>query len=314
MEYSSIEQIEQDIKDVKIQGATNVAIATFEGLKLFAKDYNGDNDVPIFLSEVERVGVRLSQARPNEPLAKNGLKFVMHMLRIENADLHDINEAKDKVGQLADEFLKFIEESKQKITQNGLELLGTDVNEVLTHCHSSTVEGLIIQHAKRVPGFKAVCTETRPLMQGRLTAKALVEGGVDTTMIVDSSAESYIIGRGSHEIDVIFTGCDEISMKGDAINKIGSWGVALAAYYASKPLYVVGSVLKTDVTTAYKPPEIEMREASEVWKEAPAGLKLVNPSFELINKEFITGYITELGVLKPDEIERAIQREYKWLF
>lgn len=312
--YSSVDQIEKDIKDVTIQGATNVAIATFEGIKLFCREYGADNNCDYFLSKVEMVGIRLSQARPNEPLAKNGVKFIMHMFRIKYSDLNSVETAKGKIIELADEYLEFVKSAKDKIVENSQSILGPDVNEIFTHCHSSTVEKVIIGQSRRVQGLKAVCSETRPLFQGRLTAAALLEGGVDTTLIVDSSAESFIIGRGSHNIDVVFIGCDEITMDGDAVNKIGSWGVALASYYASKPLYVIGSILKADVATAYKPVEIEMREAKEVWEEAPAGLKLVNPSFELVNHEFITGYITELGILKPNEIEKEIQRAYNWLF
>ncbi|MCA9375212.1 hypothetical protein KC622_02690, partial [Candidatus Dojkabacteria bacterium] len=56
------------------------------------------------------------------------------------------------------------------------------------------------------------------------------------------------------------------------------------------------------------------RPGEEIWEEAPKGLKLINPAFELVNRELITGFITEIGVLKPSDIERAIQKEYSWLF
>lgn len=312
--YKTVDEIENDIKTVAIQGATNVAIATFEGIKLFIDSYDSTESTELFIADVERVAIQLSQARPNEPLARNGVRFLMYMLRVQNNDLQSPAAVKEKVYALVEEYLQFIEDSKQRVIESSEQLLDSNINEVLTHCHSSTVENVIIAQSKRVQGFKAVCTETRPLLQGRITAKALVDGGVDTTLIVDSSAESFIVGRGSHEIDMVFIGCDEITMQGDAINKIGSWGVALASYYASKPLYVVGSILKTEVSTAYKPVEIEMRDAHEVWDEAPDGLKMVNPSFELINHQFITGFITELGVIKPEDIERTVQKQYKWLF
>jgi eIF-2B alpha/beta/delta-like uncharacterized protein len=312
--YNSVEQIIKDIEDVKVQGATNVAIATFYGLKLYLDQYDKDTSYDIFLADLEKVGIRLAHARPNEPLAKNGLKFVLNMMRIKYPNIKELDSAKEKVRELTDEFLEFISTSKDKIVAHSEAVLGTKINEIFTHCHSSTAERVIINQSKRVNSFEAVCTETRPLFQGRITAKNLVDAGVDTTLIADSASESYIIGRGSTNIDMVFIGCDEITMQGDTINKIGSWGVALAAYYASKPLYVVGSILKTDVSTAYKPVSIEMREANELWEDAPEGLKMVNPSFEIVNKEFITGYITELGILKPDQIQKEIQKEYQWLF
>lgn len=311
--YKTVDHIEDDIRTVTIQGATNVAIATFEGIKLFIDQYKGNDSFEIFWKEVVEVGIRLSEARVNEPLAKNGVKFIQTMFKIKYEGVHDVETAKVKVGELADEYLVFIKQAKSKIVENSIEVLD-GVNEVLTHCHSSTAERIITYQSNQIENFKAVCTETRPLFQGRITAKNLLDAGVDTTMIADSAVESFIIGRGSMPVDMVFIGADEITMQGNTINKIGSWGVALAAYYASVPIYVVGSILKTDVSTLYRPPVIELREAHELWKEAPKDLKLVNPSFDLVDNQLITGYITEAGILKPNEIASTIQNEYQWLF
>jgi len=311
--YKSVDEIIKDIVSIKIQGATNVAIATFEGVKLFINSYNEDVSYEVFLDRIENVGYSLANARPNEPLAKNGMKFILHMIRIQNSSNEDQQVLKQRVSALADEYLSFIKLAKTRIVENSGSILD-EVNGVLTHCHSSTAERVIIQRSHQTAGMKAVCAETRPLFQGRVTAKALLEAGIDTTLIADSASESFIIGHGTFEVDTVFIGCDEITMNGDVINKIGSWGVTHAAYFANKPVYVVGSILKTDVSTAYKPVEIEMREAHELWEDAPEGLKMVNPAFEIVDNRMITGFITEVGVLKPDEIAKEIQKEYQWLF
>lgn len=311
--YNSVDQIVSDIKDIKIQGATNVAIATFEGIKLFIQQYKKDVSPEVFISDVEKVGISLAEARPNEPLAKNGLRYLAHMIRVKHPGLADIDSVKQAYISLTDDYLGLIESTKKQIIDRSASLL-KGVDEVVTHCHSSTVEKVIINQSKKVDPFYAICTETRPLFQGRITAKHLLEAGIDTTMVADSAVESFIIGRGSRKTDVVFIGCDQISMNGDAINKIGSWGVAIAAYYANIPLYVVGTILKTDVSTAYKPIEIEMRDAKELWEDAPEGLKMINPAFELVNKEFITGYMTEFGLVSPDDIGTTIQENYGWLF
>jgi ribose 1,5-bisphosphate isomerase len=312
--YKKFEEIEDDIKSIAIQGATNVAIATFEGLKIYVENYNGRIDsYREFIESLNRVGYRLAFARDNEPLAKNGLKFVMRNLVLRNPGLRDVDECKKKVVELCDEFLEMIKSAKEKIIENSVEIMD-NVDEIFTHCHSSTAVEIIANQGKRINNLKTVCTETRPLFQGRTTASRLVEKGINTTLIVDSAAESFIIDRGTHPIDIIFLGADEITMKGDAINKIGSWGVALAAYFVSKPVYIVTPILKIEVETAYRPVKIEYRASEEIWDEAPRGLKMENPAFEIINKEFITGYITELGIIKPDDIAKVIQENYQWLF
>ncbi len=312
--YEKVEEIVDDIKSIKIQGATNVAIATFEGMKLFVEKYNPRLDgYDDFLEALNRVGYTLAFARDNEPLAKNGLKFVLRNLITRNPGLRDVHECREKVLGLCDEFLDLIQSAKSKIIENSVPIM-KGVDEVFTHCHSSTAVSIIANHLKEVKNLKAVCTETRPLFQGRTTARRLHEAGVDTTLIVDSAAESFIIDRGTHPIDVVFLGADEITMRGDAVNKIGSWGVALAAYFMGKPVYIVTPILKIEVETAYRPPKIEYRTSGEVWEDAPRGLKMLNPAFDIINKEFITGYITELGIIKPDEISTVVQQKFQWLF
>ena len=66
MSIKQILDIEKDIKDLNIQGATNVAIATVEGMKVFIEE-SAITDKELFYTELKRVGEKLANARPNEP-------------------------------------------------------------------------------------------------------------------------------------------------------------------------------------------------------------------------------------------------------
>lgn len=311
--YQNIDEIVADIKSIKIQGATNVAIATFEGIKLAVGKWDGDS-IDDLLKEVHDVGNLLATARPNEPLAINGLKYVDYMSKVNKSKFNSPQLAESEILRYCDDYLGLIKGAKEKIVEKSAEVV-KEVDEVLTHCHSSTAERVIEGINKRNKGdLKVVCTETRPLYQGRITAKNLVDMGIDTTMIADSAAESYIIDKGHFPVDVVFIGADEITVQGDAVNKIGSWGIALSAYFASKPVYVITSILKVNPETAHRPVEVEIREANELWPEAPEGLKMYNPAFEIINRQFITGYLTEFGLVKPEEIVKVLRENYGWVF
>lgn len=325
-QYRSVAHIIEDIKSIRIQGATNVAIATFEGLKLYisqvaaanGKKINLDGSVdflsPFSPDDIWNTAYQLADARPNEPLAHNGIRFIQHYLSQNGVGASSApGEYVSIVNEACESYLDLIKHSKEKIVENAQPIL-KGVNEILTHCHSSTAEKVIIEHSKKTPDLITVCTETRPLYQGRITAKVLSEAGVRTIMIVDSAAESFIIGRGLVNIDVVFIGCDEITMQGDVINKIGSWGLLLAAKQVGVPVYVITSILKTNPETAHKAPVIEMRQAKEIWPDAPVGVELVNPSFELANHDMVTGFITEAGIIKPEEIESTLRKSYQWLF
>ncbi len=310
-----IQQIRKDIEDLKIQGATNIAISTFEGMKLFLSNKWGNDSIKDLVKSSIEVGEYLANARENEPLARNGVIFIK--IKSQNLFMEsiDIKKAQDRLITFIDEYLDMISSSKKLIVENSVDDL-RDFENVLTHCHSSTAVDLLkgMAKSKKKDDFGVVCTETRPNFQGRITAKALVEARIDTILIADSAAESFAIGRGSRPIDAIFLGCDQFTKDGYMINKIGSWGIAMAAHYADKPVYVVTPLLKMDPYISASQIEIEVREDKELWNDAPKGLDMFNPAFEIVDKSLITGYVTEEGILEPKELEKVVKEKYTWLF
>jgi ribose 1,5-bisphosphate isomerase len=310
--YPEIEKILKDIKDLNVQGATNVAIATFEGMKLYG-DLSKQKDKELFYKEFFEVGNRLSHARANEPLATNGVRYVKYSFNKKHSVLPELITMKRELAQLCNDFLDIIGQSKKDLIDKSWKFFN-NYNKVFTHCHSSTAVSLIKSISKKKKSFEAVCTETRPRLQGRITAKSLLEGGVRTTLIADSAGESFIINRGSVPVEIIFMGCDEMTLQGHAMNKIGSWGLGMAAHYAGKPFYVVTPFLKLDVESFHHNIEIEVRESRELWEDAPKELHMYNPAFEVIDKGLITGYVTEFGILKPGDIKQTAKDHYPWLF
>jgi ribose 1,5-bisphosphate isomerase len=312
MKYpKEIEQLHKEIEDIKIQGATNVAIATLKGIKLALQfDYPESTTL---IDTIIDIGNYLAYARPNEPMAQNAVLYIEYLFNENGVYRFPIEEEKQLIEELCDDFLKEIENEKKKLLELNVPKL-LQVDHVLTHCHSSTAVSLIIGISKGDKDFTAVCTETRPRYQGRKTAVNLLEAGINTTLIADSAAESFVIGRGSKSVSTVFIGCDAITMKGHCINKIGSWGIAMAAYESGKKLYVVTPLLKIDHDTAYHEIKIEIREDSELWEDAPKGLEMYNPAFEVVDAQLISGFITEFGILKPQEIEDFVRKQYPWLF
>lgn len=315
-EYKEITKIYKDIQNLNIQGATNVAIATFEGVKLYIEQ-SRQQDSSLFYNEFLEIAQKLANARMNEPLARNGVKFVKYSLKKKYPVLPEINIMKREISQLCDDYLDMLsgfkeKGSKKQLVEKCAPLL-KNFDKIFTHCHSSTVVSLIIELSKGDSNFEVVCTETRPRFQGRTTAKNLLAAGIKTTLIADSAGESFIIGRGSIKTEIVFIGCDKITSGGHAVNKIGSWGFAMAAHYVDKPLYVVTPILKIDADSYVYDLKIEVRESSELWEDAPKGLSMYNPAFEIVDSKLITGYVTELGIIKPNDIEKVALQAYPWL-
>jgi len=151
-----------------------------------------------------------------------------------------------------------------------------------------------------------VVPETRPLLQGsRLTAWELTQAGVACTLIGDGMIASRLrLG----DVSCVIVGADRIAANGDVANKIGTYGLALAARAHGIPFYVAAPTSTVDPATpngAAIP--IEQREAHEVssWQgtsTAPAGVRVWNPAFDMTPAELITGIITDKGIFKPSEI------------
>ena len=133
--------------------------------------------------------------------------------------------------------------------------------------------------------------ETRPLLQGaRLTAWELDALGVPFSVIVDGAAAALMAAG---QVDVVLTGADRIAANGDVANKVGTYGLAVAANHHGLPLYVVAptSTVDPDTATGAGIP-IEERERTEVSSRFPAS----NPAFDVTPAELVTAIVTELGV------------------
>ncbi len=305
-----IQQTIDDIISIKIQGATNVALSTFITIGEWAKETD-ITDLEIFRDKLGQYMEMLANARPNEPLAKNGVRYILNQLVLQYPGLKDVKSAGNAVVNLANSYINLLENSKSQIVKHGVELC-KHADVVFTHCHSSTAEA-IISGINKDHKIRAVNTETRPLYQGRITSKNLIKEGIETVMIVDSAAAYFISDDSFLPVNVVFLGADQISVNGDAMNKIGSFSMGLSAYFSSKPLYIVTPSLKLDLATIYNPIKIELRKDTEVWPEAPKELDIINPAFDIVPHQFITGFITEFGLVKPEELEDKVRREYEWI-
>ena len=171
---------------------------------------------------------------------------------------------------------------------------------IFTHCHSTNVTKALIYAKKHGKKFLVYNTETRPLFQGRKTAKELAAAGIKVTTFADSAARIAI-----KQADLMVIGADAILKNGNVINKIGSGMFAEVASSLNKKVYVVADSWKFSSRDV----KIEEREHNEIWKNAPRHIKIKNPAFEIIEKKFIKAIISEYGVLNPDKFIKKIKNE-----
>lgn len=107
------------------------------------------------------------------------------------------------------------------------------------------------------------------------------------------------------KIDGVVVGADRIAMNGDTANKIGTYSVAVLAHAHKIPFYIAApsTTFDLDAKTGKDIP-IEERPSHEVGtmfgrRLSPKGIKIFNPAFDVTPHQYISGIITEAGVLRP---------------
>jgi ribose 1,5-bisphosphate isomerase len=293
------------IRRLEVQGARNVAIAAIKAIQTLAEQTKAKNKTA-FLNELKEAQAVLFASRETEPLMRNAIRWII--TQSEDSSTEKVDVLSQMVSSNVSLFLQNLEASREVTAEIGAKRI-RDGMLIFTHCHSSTVTRMIAKAKADGKNFSVICTETRPAFQGRITAREMVELGVQTMFIVDSAARSYM-----GDVDLVVVGADSITSEGNVVNKIGTSGIAVLANEARKPFYVVSELLKFDPETlngAYE--GIEQRNPSEVWSEAPEKLSVRNPAFDVTPSRYIHGLICEEGVIAPQSIVEAVHRMYPWV-
>ena len=262
------EKIIADIKSVKIQGARNIARA---GLLA----YN--------LSKTKFIKNKIISARPTEPMLFHSLNYF------------------EKFGYK--KTLEHFEDSQQEINKFVFKLIKSR-EKIFTHCHSTNVVNALIYAKKKGKNFQVLNTETRPLFQGRKTAKQLSHAKIPVTMFVDSAIATAIEKENKKDktyANKIFLGADAITKKG-VINKIGSQAISELAQKNKIPVFIVADSWKFSKNNL----PIEQRKINEVWDKAPKNIKIKNPAFEFVPKKYITAIVSELGILSFEKFLKKL--------
>ncbi len=192
---------------------------------------------------------------------------------------------------------------------------------VLTHCNAgwlATVDWgtalapVYMAHDQGIPVHVWV-DETRPRLQGALTAWELASHGVPHTVVADN-AGGHLMQHG--KVDLCIVGSDRTTAAGDVCNKIGTYLKALAALDCGVPFHVAlpHPTIDWSISDGLEEIPIEERDAGEVTDVA--GLKggaletvrifqqdtpVANPAFDVTPARLITSLITDKGVCAAGE-------------
>lgn len=307
-EYTDFKSVAEAIRGMIIRGAPAIGVAAAMGIALGAREIIADTHESFF-QQLANVCDVMAKTRPT---AVNLFWAIERMKRVAEAnrdkDLGSIREIlKAEAISIEEEDLAIC----KAIGRNGAPLIKEGAT-ILTHCNAGglatagygTALGVIRAAHEAGKNIQVFADETRPWLQGaRLTSWELMKDGIPVTLISDNMA-GFFMKKG--DIDVCVVGADRIAANGDTANKIGTYSVAVLAHENRIPFYIAApiSTLDLSIKNGDEIP-IEERHSREVthlhgFPVAPEGIRVRNPAFDVTPARYITGIITERGVIRGD--------------
>ncbi len=310
-DLETAEAVAAAIRALQLRGAPLIGIAAAMGLVVGLRDRRAaPRDA--FLARLEELIALLAATRPT---AVN-LRWALDRMRRAALDVAAAGAGRDSGvvwDRLRAEATAIWEEDRamcRRIGEHGLDLV-PDGAKVLTHCNAgalatggigTALAPIYLAHeaGRKVHVFVG---ETRPVLQGaRLTAWELTHAGVPCTVLADAAAGALMRAA---QVDLVLVGADRIAVNGDFANKIGTYALAVLAVHHGVPFYCAAPSSTFDPALADGADmPIEQRSPDEVKTlagrvVAPAAAEALNPGFDVTPARYVSGYLTEHGLLAP---------------
>lgn len=296
--------VKRDIETMRTRGAAEIGKQAALALAHAAQAYHGDSVVGLQVDLIEAARL-LASARPTAVTLRNALNHVLSALD----GARTVSTARAQLRRSAQAYVRDVEAAKGLIAAAGAKLLRTD-RAVLTHCHSTLAQAVLVEAARKNRRLRVFSTETRPFRQGLITSRNLAQAGVDVTLILDSAA-TYILE--TEKVSKIVLGADTITADGTVYNKIGTRQLCIVAQHLKVPVLVCAETQKfSPYSLRGEPVPIEERNAREVADpEDVPGVRIRNPVFDATPPRYVHRYVTEKGVLESKRVRPFAERLFR---
>ncbi len=296
-----LEETAQKIKSMEIRGAGKIARTAAKELRDYAMRLE-TREPGEFDKKMKHAASLLLNTRPTAVSLPNAVRWVMRYKG------ETVEEAKEDIKKLADEFIVNSENAIKRIGEIGARRVRDD-DVIMTHCNSAAATSIMATAHAQGKEISVFATESRPRMQGLITINRLDKLGIKTFLIVDSAVRYFM-----KDIDLVIMGADAVTANGSVVNKIGSSQLALAANEARKNVIIAAETYKFSPRTILgELVEIEERDSSEVISTDKLNefknVRVRNPAFDITPREYIDLICTEVGAIPP-EMAYVIIREY----
>ena len=310
------EEVIDAIKNMAIRGAPAVGLAGAAAVALGVRVWATQCDCPssgqarrpdtTFFKSLNALCDTVKKARPTG----YNLEWAVEVMR---------SVAVERVNEPIENIVKALREKAEALIEEDIAInksighWGKTVipqgARILTYCNAGalatggygTALGVIRAAWEEDKTIQVFACETRPYLQGaRLTVYELMKDGIPTVLITDNTA-GYLMQK--KRIDVVVVGADRIAANGDVANKIGTYSLAVLAKHHGIPFFVAAPRSTIDPRTprgdAIIIEERSPKEVTHIGKKliAPKDARVFYPAFDVTPHRYISGIITEVGVI-----------------
>lgn len=297
LRITTVDEVVEAIETLAIRGAPAIGVSGAFGVVLAALAHPRDAE------KVRLEAARIASARPTAVNLAWGVQRAL--AKLPEGPQAVLEEALQMLAEDAQ-----VNRAAATHAADLIQRLGPDRPlRILTHCNTgrlattafgTAIGALRVLHA-RGQIENVLVDETRPLLQGaRLTAWELAEAGIPHQLTIDSAA-AWAMATG--QVDCVIVGADRIAADGSVANKIGTYGLAVAARRHGIPFIVVAPESTRDLATPTGHEiVVEERAAAEITHvggvaTAPEGTAVFNPAFDVTPLDLVTAIVTEHGVV-----------------
>lgn len=267
-----------------------------------------------------------TQCRPHSVSMGNAFTFLKLAVAALDRDM-SLDEVKEVLVETIDAYIhERIDVADEAISKHASSKI-VDGDVILTYGCSAVVEVLLLEAAreKGVDSFRVIVVDSRPLLEGRALLGRLAEAGIECTYIL-LNALSYVMMR---EVTKVFLGASALMSDGSVLSRVGTAGVALMARSNNVPVLVCCETYKISnrvqlesitgnelgnpddvvsagcaVDDAGESSSSGSQQTNSIisdWRTVP-NLKVMNLLYDLTPSEFVSGIVTEMGILPATSV------------
>ncbi len=281
----------REIRDDLTSGASQLTLKALEAMKKAVELSKARDPEGLYQGLVE-VGKALVLAQPSIASIFNLVNSFI--LRAEKGLKMKRDELRELMRRDGEKIEQELIRAQTMINLKGRKLL-QEKNTVLTYSYSATVRDILLGRK----GLRVILSEGRPEGEGRLLAKDLGGKGIRCTLMVDAALASFL-----PEVDLVLVGVDRVS-EGTFVNKIGTKGLAVQAKELGVLFYAAATTYKF-LPSQILPFQPQLRDPAQISPQLQ-NVEIVNILFEEVPLAYLSGVITEEGVLSPEQISQRVK-------